>query len=104
MQIDIVLNGRTQSAPEGQPLPGLLGQLQLDPTRVAVELDRRLIKPPLWAKTVLRHGAQLKIVQFVGGGYGPGVPGPACPTLAPKQSFGWRTLRYHARRIPCIAS
>ena len=68
MQIDIVVNGRTQSAPEGRTLLRLLGQLQLDPTRVAVELDRRMIKPPLWAKTVLRHGAQLEIVPFVGGG------------------------------------
>jgi thiamine biosynthesis protein ThiS len=40
----------------------------LDPARVAVELDRRIIKPPLWAETVLRPGAQLEIVQFVGGG------------------------------------
>jgi thiamine biosynthesis protein ThiS len=42
--------------------------LQLDPGRVAVELDRRVIEQPLWAETVLRPGAQLEIVQFVGGG------------------------------------
>ena len=68
MPIDIVVNGRPQSAPEGQTLLGLLGQLQLDPARVAVELDRRIIKQPLWAETVLRPGAQLEIVQFVGSG------------------------------------
>ena len=68
MPIDIVVNGQPQSAPEGQTLLGLLAQLQLDPARVAVELDRRIIKQPLWAKTVLRPGAQLEIVQFVGGG------------------------------------
>ena len=68
MPIDIVVNGQAQSAPEGQTLLGLLGQLQLDPARVAVELDRRIIKQPHWAETVLRPGAQLEIVQFVGGG------------------------------------
>ena len=68
MLIDVVVNGQLQSAPEGQTLLGLLGQLQLDPARIAVELDRRIIKPPLWAETVLRPGAQLEIVQFVGGG------------------------------------
>ena len=68
MPIDIVVNGQPQSAAEGQTLLGLLGQLQLDPARVAVELDRRIIKQPLWAETVLRPGAQLEIVQFVGGG------------------------------------
>ncbi len=68
MPIDIVVNGQPQSAPEGQTLLGLLDQLQLDPARVAVELDRRIIKQPHWAETVLRPGAQLEIVQFVGGG------------------------------------
>ncbi|MGA2724408.1 MAG: sulfur carrier protein ThiS [Bryobacteraceae bacterium] len=68
MPIDIVVNGQPQSAPEGQTLLGLLDQLQLDPARVAVELDRRIIKQPQWAETILRPGAQLEIVQFVGGG------------------------------------
>jgi thiamine biosynthesis protein ThiS len=68
MPIDIVVNGRPQSVPEGQTLLGLLGQLQLDPARVALELDRRIVKQPLWAETVLRPGSQLEIVQFVGGG------------------------------------
>jgi thiamine biosynthesis protein ThiS len=68
MPIDIVVNGRPQSVPEGQTLLGLLGQLQLDPARVALELDRRIVKQPLWAGTVLRPGSQLEIVQFVGGG------------------------------------
>ncbi len=68
MPIDIVVNGRSQSTPEGQTLLGLLAQLRLDPARVAVELDRRIVKQPLWAETVLHPGAQLEIVQFVGGG------------------------------------
>jgi thiamine biosynthesis protein ThiS len=68
MPIDIVVNGQPQSAPEGQTLLGLLDQLQLDPARVAVELDRRIIKQPHWAETILHAGAQLEIVQFVGGG------------------------------------
>ena len=53
--IDIVVNGEPQTAPEGQTVMGLLHQLELDPARVAVELDRRILK-------------QLEIVQFVGGG------------------------------------
>jgi thiamine biosynthesis protein ThiS len=68
MPIEIVVNGQPQSAPEGQTLLGLLGQLQMDPARVALELDRCIIRQPLWAETVLRPGAHLEIVQFVGGG------------------------------------
>ena len=66
--IEITVNGETQTAPQGQTILGLLQQLQLDPARVAVELDRRIVKQPYWPETVLRTGAQLEIVQFVGGG------------------------------------
>ena len=68
MSIDIVINGEPQAAPEGQTILGLLHQLQLDPARVAVELDRHIVKKPLWSDTILSSGAQLEIVQFVGGG------------------------------------
>jgi thiamine biosynthesis protein ThiS len=59
--IEITVNGEPQTAPQGQTILGLLRQLDLDPARVAVELDRRIVKQP-------RTGAQLEIVQFVGGG------------------------------------
>jgi thiamine biosynthesis protein ThiS len=68
MPIDIVINGQPRAATEGQTILDLLRQLELDPSRVAVELDRRILRQPLWAETPLRAGAQLEIVQFVGGG------------------------------------
>jgi len=68
MPIDIVVNGEQRAAKEGQTILDLLRALELDPARVAVELDRRIVKQPLWAETPLRAGAQLEIVQFVGGG------------------------------------
>jgi sulfur carrier protein len=66
--IEITVNGEPQTARKGQTILGLLQQLQLDPERVAVELDRRIVKQPYWPETVLRTGSQLEIVQFVGGG------------------------------------
>ncbi|MEO8591827.1 MAG: sulfur carrier protein ThiS [Candidatus Solibacter sp.] len=66
--IEITVNGEPQTTPNGQTISGLLRQLELDPARVAVELDRRIIKQPAWQETVVRAGAQLEIVQFVGGG------------------------------------
>jgi len=68
MPIEIVVNGETRTAPPGQTILDLLQQLQLDPARVAVEMDRRIIKQPRWSETVLEPGARLEIVQFVGGG------------------------------------
>ena len=66
--IEITVNGEPQTAPEGQTILGLLQQLQLDPARVAVEFERRIVKQPYWPETVLHSGAQIEIVQFVGGG------------------------------------
>jgi sulfur carrier protein len=68
MPIEIVVNGETRTAPPGQTILDLLQELQLDPARVAVEMDRRIIKQPRWSETVLGPGARLEIVQFVGGG------------------------------------
>ena len=66
--IEIVVNGERKTASMGQTILGLLRELQLDPARVAVELDRRIVKQTLWAETQLRAGAQVEIVMFVGGG------------------------------------
>jgi thiamine biosynthesis protein ThiS len=68
MNIEIVINGESSSTHEGQTVLGLLHQLHLDPARVAVELDRRIVKQPKWPETILAPGAQIEIVQFVGGG------------------------------------
>lgn len=68
MPIEFLLNGEPRTALPGQTVLELLYQLELDPTRVAVELDRRILKQPHWAETVLRPGAEVEIVQFVGGG------------------------------------
>jgi thiamine biosynthesis protein ThiS len=68
MAIQIILNGEARAAVEGQTVLGLLAELQLDPARVAVEFDRRILKQPLWGDTQLHAGSQIEIVQFVGGG------------------------------------
>lgn len=66
--IQIVVNGEDRAATRGQSILQLLQTLELDPARVAVELDRRIVKPVDWPATPLTDGAQLEIVQFVGGG------------------------------------
>ena len=66
--MEIVVNGERRMAAEGQTILGLLRELGLEPARVAVEYDRKIVKQALWTETVLRPGSQLEIVQFVGGG------------------------------------
>ena len=64
----ITVNGEPRTVHVGRTILDLLQELELDPSRVAVELDRRIVRQPAWADTVLRDGAQVEIVQFVGGG------------------------------------
>jgi sulfur carrier protein len=66
--IQVIVNGERRSVPEGRTIRQLLEDLQLDPARVAVELDRRIVKPKEWETTALPNEARLEIVQFVGGG------------------------------------
>jgi sulfur carrier protein len=66
--IEIVVNGETRQVPPGTTITGLLGLLSIRPERVAVELDRAIIKTNFWDQTALRPGAQVEIVHFVGGG------------------------------------
>ena len=68
MPFEIMVNGERRTAAEGQTIFDLLEQLQIEPARVAVEMDRHIVKQPLWRETALKPGAQLEIVQFVGGG------------------------------------
>jgi thiamine biosynthesis protein ThiS len=66
--VEIRVNGEPTSVPEGITVLGLLSRLELDPERVAIELDRRIIKRPDWDGRVLGSGSEIEIVQFVGGG------------------------------------
>lgn len=68
MPISFVLNGEARSAQEGETILDLLRALEIAPEQVAVEFDRRIVKQPEWSATKLREGAQVEIVQFVGGG------------------------------------
>ena len=67
-EIQIVVNGQLRAASRSQSLSELLAWLGIDPTRVAVELNRSIIRRDDWDKTEVGEGATLEIVQFVGGG------------------------------------
>ena len=66
--IDILVNGEKRSVPAGISIVGLLAALGLDPSRVAVELNRGIVRQDAWPEVRLAEGARLEIVQFVGGG------------------------------------
>lgn len=67
-QIAITVNGQTRHAAPGLHVRALLEELGVVPDRVAVELNRTIVRKAEWDRTVIPDGAKLEIVQFVGGG------------------------------------
>jgi len=66
--ISITINGEARLIPTGLNILNLLAHLHLDPARVAVELNRVIVRKPEWESTPVEGGASLEIVTFVGGG------------------------------------
>ena len=67
-QIQVVVNGVQRDAPEGASVLELLAYLEIAPDRVAVELNGAIVRKHDWPTTPVESGANLEIVQFVGGG------------------------------------
>ena len=66
--IEITVNGESTTIPRGQTILELLEALHLKPDRVAVELNREIVKQKNWPSIELDPGAKVEIVHFVGGG------------------------------------
>ena len=66
--VEIVVNGEPRAVPGGMTVAGLLGHLGVDGGRVAVELNREIVRKAAWAETPVEAGAKVEIVMFVGGG------------------------------------
>jgi thiamine biosynthesis protein ThiS len=66
--VSATVNGKPREIQSGETLLTLVEQLGLKPDRLAIELDRKIIKPAEWSKTEIRDGAEIEIVHFVGGG------------------------------------
>ena len=66
--IRIVVNGEERLVPPDQTVSTLLSVLGIDSGRVAVELNRTIVRKSEWETTAVPGGSTLEIVQFVGGG------------------------------------
>jgi thiamine biosynthesis protein ThiS len=64
----IYLNGEAREFPGELTIDSLISALSLEPTRVAIELNRDVVRRGDWSQTVLRDEDRVEIVHFVGGG------------------------------------
>jgi thiamine biosynthesis protein ThiS len=63
----IQVNGQPEQADAGETIRTLLEKRRLSPDKVAIELNRRLLKSDRYDQP-LNEGDQIEIVTFVGGG------------------------------------
>jgi thiamine biosynthesis protein ThiS len=66
--IQVVLNGEPKRVPQGFHVSALLEFLAIDPARVAVELNRSIVRKQDWSSAQVEDGAEIEVVWFVGGG------------------------------------
>jgi thiamine biosynthesis protein ThiS len=64
----VYLNGESKKIDDGLTLAELVSQLDLPAVRVAVELNRTVVRRSDWEKTELSEDDRIEIVHFVGGG------------------------------------
>ena len=64
----IRLNGRDHVAAGGSTVMALIETMGLQPGRVAVELNGRVVARLEYPRAVLREGDNVEVVHFVGGG------------------------------------
>ncbi len=64
----IVLNGKPETLDDATSVAELLKRLDLDPIRVAVEINEDVLRRKTFADTAIRDGDRVEIVTFVGGG------------------------------------
>jgi thiamine biosynthesis protein ThiS len=66
--LNIILNGDQKEIAESLALDALIIELELKSERLAVEVNRRIIRRADWPSTTLAEGDKVEIVHFVGGG------------------------------------
>ena len=64
----VQINGETREFVDDLRLSDLVDELSLPPERVAIELNKRVVRRNEWPETIITEGDRIEIVHFVGGG------------------------------------
>jgi thiamine biosynthesis protein ThiS len=66
--VRVYVNGEAREFSSPLSLDQLIAELDLPPARIAVELNRVVVRRSDWSATDLRDDDRIEIVHFVGGG------------------------------------
>jgi thiamine biosynthesis protein ThiS len=64
----VYINGESREISGPTSLAELIAQLELPAARIAVELNRSVIRRADWSSTPIQEDDRIEIVHFVGGG------------------------------------
>lgn len=64
----IFINGEMRDIPEAFNLTELLAHLSMPQERIAVELNRQVVRKKDWQTTTVGDADKIEIIHFVGGG------------------------------------
>ena len=64
----IYVNGEARELSSTLSIAELITQLDLPAPRIAIELNREVVRRNDWGGTMLKDGDRIEIVHFVGGG------------------------------------
>ena len=64
----IFINGEARELDDGLSVAAMLDALELPKQRVAIELNRKVIRKQEWESTGVASGDRIEVVHFVGGG------------------------------------
>lgn len=70
--MELKVNGKMRAGREGLTVTGLLEDLQIQPQRVAVQLNGAILKREQFPEVVLKDGDTVEIITFMAGGMGEG--------------------------------
>lgn len=68
--MQVLLNGENKLLDHPLTLSELIEQLQLTPSRIAIELNHVVVRRAEWSNTTINEGDKIEVVHFVGGGNG----------------------------------
>ena len=66
--ITVFINGEARQVAPETHLAELLDRLELPQQRVAIELNRSVVRRADWPRTAVSDGDRIEVVHFVGGG------------------------------------
>jgi len=64
----IFINGEARELDDGLTVAAMLDALELPKQRVAIELNRRVVRKQEWESTAVADNDRIEVVHFVGGG------------------------------------